>query len=67
MITALIDGVICEVDEDLLTPNHSIVDNDNERTEVTEYLLNGVSVHRSVHVHLKQGLNSEAIAANLGG
>ena len=67
MITALINGEIVEIDEELLTPNHSVVDNDNERTEVTEYLLNGVSVHRSVHVHLKKGLNLEAIAANLGG
>lgn len=67
MITALINGEIQMVDEATLTPNHSEVDNDNELTKVTEYLLDGVVVHRSVHVHLKQGLNVQAIAANLGG
>lgn len=55
MITALIDGVLCEVDEATLIPNHSTVDNDNEFTQVTEYLLNGEVVHRSVHVTLKKG------------
>jgi hypothetical protein len=55
-----------EFDEALLTPNHSVIDNDNEHTEIKEYLLDGVVVHRSVHVHLKQGLNLEAIAASLG-
>jgi hypothetical protein len=67
MITALINGIHCEVDETLLTPNHSVIDNDNERTEITEYLFGGEIVHRSVHVHLKKGLDMSAIAANLGG
>lgn len=67
MITALINGIHCEVDEATLEPNHSVVDNDNEHTEITEYRLNGEVVHRSVHVQLKKGLNLEAIAANLGG
>lgn len=47
------DGVIREMDEALLTPNHSVVDNDNEHTEVTEFLLDGLVVHRSVHITLK--------------
>lgn len=46
-------------DEALLTPNHSVIDNDVEHTEVTEYLLDGQIVHRSVHVHLKQGFGVE--------
>jgi hypothetical protein len=67
MITALINGKHTEVDEATLTPNHSVIDNDNELTKVTEYLLDGVVVHRSVHVHLKKGLDIAAIAADIGG
>ena len=67
MITALINGQYTEVDEATLTPNHSVIDNDNETTKVTEFLLNGVVVHRSVHVHLKKGLDIAAIAADIGG
>ena len=48
------DGVIQEMDEALLTPNHSVIDNEKEHTEVTEYLLDGKVVHRSVHVRLKK-------------
>jgi hypothetical protein len=61
MIPALIDGVHTTVDEATLTPNHSVTENDNERTEVTEWLLDGVVVHRSVHMHLKQALGIESI------
>lgn len=53
------DGVFTEMDEALLTPNHSEIDNDHECTKVTEFILNGKVVHRSVHVHLKQGLGVE--------
>ena len=49
------------MDEQVLTPNHSVIDNENEHTEVTEYLLNGEVVHRSVHVTLKQGIGVESI------
>jgi hypothetical protein len=66
MITALIDGQIVEIDETTLMPNHSFIDNDNETTKITEYLLDGVSVHRSVHVCLKSGLNLKAVAADFG-
>ena len=33
-----------------------IIDDDNEITKITEYWLEGVQIHRSVHVHLKKGL-----------
>lgn len=61
------DGRIREMDEALLTPNHSLVDNDHEHTKVTEYQLNGQVVHRSVHVHLKQGIGIECLMGKIGG
>jgi len=33
-----------------------VIDNENETTKATEYWVEGVLVHRSVHVHLKKGL-----------
>lgn len=48
------DGVLRQMDESELTPNHSVIDNANEYTQVWEYLLDGKVVHRSVHVHLKR-------------
>lgn len=66
MITALIDGKLVMVDESTLTPNHSVVDNEREHTEVTEFLFNGEVVHRSVHVTLKQGLGIEPLLGQLG-
>ena len=65
MITALIDGQLQLVDEALLTPNHSTIDNENELTHITEYLLNGEVVHRSAHVQLKKGFAIEGILGNL--
>lgn len=40
------------------------VDNDTELTTWTEYWLNNELVHRSVHVHLKQGIDFGAAAAD---
>ena len=44
-----------------------VVDNDNEHTMAVEYYLGDELVHRSVHVHLKQGLTSAVIAASFSG
>jgi len=55
------DGVIRQMDDSELTPNHSTIENDSERTQVTEFQLDGKVVHRSVHVHLKQGIGIEAV------
>lgn len=60
------EGVITQMDDSALTPNHSVVDNDHERTEITEFLLNDKVVHRSVHVHLKQGIGIEATLGSFG-
>lgn len=68
MITVdLGDGVIREMDEALLTPRITNIDNDREQTKVTEFLLDGKVVHRSVHVHLKHGLGIEGALGGFGG
>lgn len=54
-----------QMDTSLLTDTSSVVDNDNEHTKITEYQLDGVVVHRSVHVHLKKGTNSISTAGGL--
>lgn len=59
------DGPISEMDEALLTPNHSVIDDDREYTRVTEYQLNGRVVHRSVHVTLKVGVGVEGVLGRL--
>ena len=55
------NGVISQMDDADLTPNHSVIDNENERTSITEFQFDGKVVHRSVHVHLKQGIGVEAV------
>jgi len=60
------DGAISQMDDSALTPNHSVIDNDHERTAITEFLLNGKVVHRSVHVHLKDGIGIEGVLGAIG-
>jgi len=45
-----------EMDESLLRKVTGGVDNENEFTEWVEYYLGDELVHRSAHVHLKQGI-----------
>lgn len=59
-------GIIELMDKSKLVQNNSVVDNDHEHTEVTEYLLNGKVVHRSVHVTLKKGIGIEGIFGKIG-
>lgn len=47
-------------------PFYSYVDNDHEKTTVTMYKLQGKVVHRSVHVHLKQGIGVEFALGRMG-
>lgn len=49
------------MDEAALEKRTGVVDNDIEHTEWVEYWLNDELVHRSVHVHLKQGLESSVL------
>lgn len=51
-----------QIDTGLLEDTSHEIDNDNEFTKVAEYRLDGKIVHRSVHVHLKQGLDAQPIA-----
>lgn len=51
-----------QMDTDLLEDTSHVIDNDHEHTKVTEYRLDGQIVHRSVHVHLKHGLDAQPVA-----
>ena len=62
---ALINTIKGEMEESFLKKKEGFVDNDNEHTTWVEYWLAGELVHRSVHVHLKQGLNSFLEASQL--
>lgn len=62
----MITTIYGDMDETTLMPNHSVVDNEHEHTEVTEFLLNGEVVHRSVHVSLKRGLGIEGVLGSIG-
>lgn len=53
------------MDPDTLIKKEGVVENDNERTTWVEYYLGEELVHRSVHVVLKKGLESDVIAALL--
>ena len=46
---------------------YSLTDTAHEHTLVTEYRLQGKTVHRSVHVTLKEGLGIEAHMGQIGG
>lgn len=62
------DGKTVKFDERKLEgPFRSVVDNSHERTVVTEYKLMGRTVHRSVHVQLKEGLGIEALLGGFNG
>jgi hypothetical protein len=56
-----------DLDESLLEKRENTIDNDNERTLITEYWLDGELVHRSAHVTLKPaaGAIAGAVAAEL--
>jgi hypothetical protein len=62
---ALVTTTKGEMDESLLEKKQGSVDNENELTNWTEYWLDGELVHRSVHVHLKQNVVADGIAAML--
>ena len=51
----------------LFRKNEGVVDNDNEHTSFVEYWDSDLLVHRSVHVTIKEGSITGAIAGQLGG
>ncbi len=49
-----------------LAKREHLIDNINERTEITEYWLHGELVHRSVDMHLKTGIFASGTLAGFG-
>ena len=58
---------IIHMDDSLLIKKEGFVDNENERTTWVEYWLDGVKVHRSVHVGLKKMPSLFGDTASIGG
>lgn len=54
------------MDEADLRKVESVIDNENEHTTAVEYWLGEELVHRSVHVHLKRGLESSVLQGIFG-
>jgi hypothetical protein len=63
---ALIHTTLGDLDESTLIKTEGELDNDHELTRWVEYRQteDGEVIHRSVHVHLKQGLS---LASAVGG
>jgi hypothetical protein len=57
----LINTTLGLVEEKLLEKRAGSNETDNEITNWIEYWLDGVLVHRSVHVHLKRNVFAEGI------
>lgn len=53
--------------EEGLERRDGVIDNDSEHIEWVEYYLGGDLVHRSAHVHLKQAMFADGIAAEFPG
>lgn len=51
-------GYPSKMDTDALERREHLIDNDNERTTIIEYWLDGELVHRSVDMFLKKGLDT---------
>ena len=54
------------VDENRLQYHEEVTDNDNEHTVAQVWRLDGLTVKRSVHVHLKQGLVTQGTIGSFG-
>lgn len=65
-VPSVIGGEMSQMDTKDLSHREVIVDNDIEKTTVTEYWLHGELVHRSVNMHLKTGLFCVAEQAEIG-
>ena len=53
-----------EMDDSLLEKREGSSENDNEIATWVEYYLGDELVHRSAHVHLKQAMFADGVAAN---
>lgn len=63
----MITTIYGEMDESTLRKVEGAVDNDHEHTTWVEYWLRDELVHRSAHVHLKQGLAALVEQGAIGG
>jgi hypothetical protein len=57
-------GTSGQMDTSALEHKSYVFENENEKTTVTEYWLDGELVHRSVHADLKTGLFSAGVTAS---
>lgn len=55
-VPSVIGGEMTQMDTKDLSHREINIDNDIEKTTVTEYWLDGELVHRSVYMHLKTGI-----------
>ena len=55
-----------EMDESMLLCKKGTFENDHECTNWIEYYDGYELVHRSVHVHLKQGIGIEGVLGKIG-
>jgi len=53
------------MDESLLEKKTGVIDNEVEKTEWVEYWLDDELVHRSVNMHLKQGVELFPVAESI--
>lgn len=62
----LIETTLGSMEESDLEKRTGLIDNENENTAWVEYWYNGELVHRSVHVHLKKGLEQSILQGIFG-
>lgn len=63
---ALIKTTKGDMDESLLEKREGVIDNEREHIRWIEYWHESELVHRSAHVHLKQNVLAEGVAAMIG-
>lgn len=63
-IPSVIGGYPSVMDTTDLELKTSLIDNENERTEATEYWLDGELVHRSVNMFLKKAIFGDGFSAS---
>jgi hypothetical protein len=60
------DEPMTEIEESLLEYSEQVIDDENERTIIREWRLEGKIVKRGAHVTLKKNVAAEAVAAMFG-
>jgi hypothetical protein len=60
------DEPMTQIEESLLQYSEQLIDDENERTVIREWRLEGKIVKRGAHVTLKKNVAAEAVAAMFG-